>query len=413
MKKIFFVVILLLIFPLNLLAADYTYDLGISADDINFSDALVAGQTVRLYASIHNYGTEDTAGYVTFYQGEQLIADSQVISVRVDSVVDEVYVDFVVPIGSFNIRTEINGQDPGDDNSANDLAVTSLFVPDPDNDGDGLSDEADADDDNDGITDQDEEIYGTNPKDEDSDDDGCLDGQDDFPLDPERCVDTDNDGIDDKQDIDDDNDGLTDEQEEDMGTDSKDPDTDDDSVMDGYDDYPLDPSRYKKTTTFVQNQDQNQDEDQDQDQNSDEENNEEGGEDGNNKEKQGEGDQNKKIDLDGLDDQLNPKVKIKAKKTKWNTYVFEPELRGVLDENLVYQWDFGDGAKSSQKIFEHKYKRGEYTVSLKVLGANDLELNATEEVSVSIGDAIKSFMQMIANLFKKALSGLAMGGCSR
>ena len=200
MKKIIFFLSVLLIAPLTMLAADNSYDLGISPGDISFSKELVAGQKIRIYAAIHNLGNDDVSGYVTFYQGDKLIGDSQVISVRAGGLADEVFVDWVVPSGSFNIKADINGQKPKDENTNNDMAITAFLIPIPDTDGDGISDPNDPDDDNDGVKDDREPLIGTDPLKADTDGDGCLDGVDDAPLNPEVCVDTDHDGIPDSQD---------------------------------------------------------------------------------------------------------------------------------------------------------------------------------------------------------------------
>lgn len=53
----------------------------------------------------------------------------------------------------------------------------------------------------------------TDPDNPDTDGDGCLDGEDDLPLDPEECLDTDGDGIGNRRDPDDDGDGLADLEE--------------------------------------------------------------------------------------------------------------------------------------------------------------------------------------------------------
>ena len=95
---------------------------------------------------------------------------------------------------------------------------------DPDNDNDGYSDEVEiglgtdpndsnetpSDQDSDFIPDELEEDFNTDPNNPDTDGDGILDGQDDFPTDPDRGIDTDGDGIDDTQDPDDDDDGVLD-----------------------------------------------------------------------------------------------------------------------------------------------------------------------------------------------------------
>jgi hypothetical protein len=187
-------------------------DLSIERKGISFSeDTLIAGDTVRIYAQIKNIGEVDVAGYVLFYQGGLPIGNSQVISVRADSAAEEVYVDFVVPTGSFNIRAEIKDTDPEDSNSSNNSAITALLTPvlDDDRDGivndedncpgtvnpeqtdtdvDGLGDDCDDDDDDDGLTDGQERVVGSDSLKTDTDKDGLLDAADPHPTVPESEV---------------------------------------------------------------------------------------------------------------------------------------------------------------------------------------------------------------------------------
>lgn len=186
-------------------------DLGILARDITFSKPLIAGDRVRVYGTVRNYGTQDVAGYVSFFQGSVPIGDSQVVSVRSGGSPEDVYVDFTIPSGAFNIRAEIRGTDPLDQNPINDVAFTTLFTPkldqdhdsvtdDKDNcpskantdqkdsDGDGLGDACDQDNDNDTLTNDVEVELGTNPLNRDTDGDGVPDATDVYPLDSRRSV---------------------------------------------------------------------------------------------------------------------------------------------------------------------------------------------------------------------------------
>ncbi|MDB4264265.1 gliding motility-associated C-terminal domain-containing protein [Flavobacteriaceae bacterium] len=139
----------------------------------------------------------------------------------------------------------------------------------PDTDGDGINDYEDdfpldarysLDSDQDGIPDE---------IDPDDDNDGVFDELDAFPLDEKEQLDTDGDGIGDNKDLDDDgdgysdideilqgtdpknpnespldsdNDGVSDFLEELRGTDPNNPDTDGDGIIDGKDEFPLNPN---------------------------------------------------------------------------------------------------------------------------------------------------------------------------
>jgi hypothetical protein len=187
-------------------------DLRIDAADIRFSkDPLVAGDSVRLYATVRNEGDVDVSGYVSFYQGATLIGSPVVISVLAGGNPEEVYVDFVVPSGRFNVLAMIQGTDPEDANIDNNSAITSMREPIKDDDRDGIANEndrcpvvadssqtdtdldgqgdaCDEDDDNDGLSDGVEIELQTSPTVTDSDGDGVVDSDDAYPLDPDRTV---------------------------------------------------------------------------------------------------------------------------------------------------------------------------------------------------------------------------------
>lgn len=209
LRRSFVLALLFFIIPATGLAAP-EHDLALQ--NISFSKpVLVAGQSVRVYARVLNNGTSDETAYVTFWQGGNSIGNSQLVTLKADSVPDEVFVDFTVPSQPFNIRAVVKGVEPGDSVPGNDEKVTPLITPLPDGDGDGITDSddncpedsnadqkdndrdglgdaCDGDDDNDGVSDADEATAGTNPRKADTDGDGVHDGDDVYPLDGSRTV---------------------------------------------------------------------------------------------------------------------------------------------------------------------------------------------------------------------------------
>lgn len=237
MKKPFFfffrlITVLLLAFLFSSDSLAKT-DLSITATDITFSkDSPLEGETVRVFARVFNLGETDVYGFVVFLNGGKEMTDPQPISVKVNTY-DDVFIDWEVIAGTYNIQAKIVGTNLTDDNPDNDIALQEDYFVDLDTDGDRIGNTKDLDDDNDGLSDEEEAILGTNPLNPDTDGDKAQDNIDPFPLDPTEWQDSDKDGIGDNADTDDDNDGLSDEEELFIfGTNPLNPDSDNDGLSD-------------------------------------------------------------------------------------------------------------------------------------------------------------------------------------
>jgi len=272
MKRLFQSFLLLIIIPVFLSFAENSsagVDLSISVSDITFSESEpLEKDKVRVFVRVFNLGDVDVYGFVIFTNNSREMADPQPISVKVNTY-DDVFIDWAVEPGTFDIKAEIVGVNPQDDNQSNDVAVHKDYFVDLDTDGDRIGNTKDLDDDNDGISDEEEVASGTNPLNKDTDGDGVGDKEDVFPLDSSETKDNDGDGVGDNADIDDDNDGLTDEEEEIINTDPFNPDSDQDEVYDRDDVFPLDSSEWQDSDK--DNIGDNKDEDDDNDGLTDEE----------------------------------------------------------------------------------------------------------------------------------------------
>ncbi|MEK7615015.1 MAG: PKD domain-containing protein [Patescibacteria group bacterium] len=368
----------LLILPSTANAAQA--DLLIGAEDIRFSKSvLIAGDTVRLYARVHNIGQADVQGYVTFFQGSSVISTPQIISVLVDGAPEEVYIDFVVPSGTFNIRAEVRQTDPEDVNMSNNTAITQMLVPVNDADRDGVADQSD----------------------------NCRDVANTDQLN------TDKDGVGDVCDDDDDNDGVTDSVEAELGSNSKVGDTDGDGASDANDAFPNDPKKQKisveppkpvqkppeptvKTTTppipSVTPEETAQ------------------------KASptivsQNTGVSDKTVVKETQTEERNPdssstpiRKTFAATQTSWNTYTFHP--LGPVDSSVHYDWNFGDGVRSNKPEVSHTYKKsGSYLVMLTTQDSQGQTAKETTTVLVPFFSLHNHFIQVLMGALILLLAG--------
>lgn len=269
MKKNYFIFLFIFTASAVLFSGGFSFaktDLSISETDITLSnDAPLNGDTIRIFVRVFNVGDTDVLGYVVFLLSGKEMAAPQPISVKANTY-DDVFIDWQAKTGVNNIEAKITGLNLADDNLENNKNIKKEIFIDLDTDGDKIGDKNDPDDDNDGVLDADEIKLGADPLKADTDGDGVKDNVDVFPKDKIEWRDTDQDGLGDNKDLDDDNDGIfdfeeiyelgtnslnpdtdqdgsNDKQEIEQKTDPKKADTDSDGVNDSVDRFPLDASR--------------------------------------------------------------------------------------------------------------------------------------------------------------------------
>lgn len=167
-------------------AAQAAADLAISPSDIKFSSPKpLAGDSIRIYASVRNTGQQDARLRVRFFVDSNPLGSDQPTSVVVGGT-STVFIDWVPSEGFYRVAAELIDINPNDGNTENNRAEIKDFLVNLDSDHDGKHDTEDLDDDNDGIDDGVEIINGTNPLKWDTDGDGVGDKDDAYPNDSSR-----------------------------------------------------------------------------------------------------------------------------------------------------------------------------------------------------------------------------------
>ena len=109
-------------------------DLSINVSDITFSnEEALEGDNVRIFARVFNLGNEDVYGFVIFKNNGKEMADPQAISVKINTY-DDVFINWQVESGNYNIQAEIAATNPSDGDETNNKAVYENYFVDLDTD---------------------------------------------------------------------------------------------------------------------------------------------------------------------------------------------------------------------------------------------------------------------------------------
>ena len=323
-----------------------TADAGF-VNGLRFSmDTLYVGDTVRVYGRVRNMGDVDITGTIGFYMGDNPLGNPQPFSAPNEGFDEEIFVDFVIPSGAFNVMARIDSTSPQDTNPANNYVQTLPQTPVPDDDRDGVRNEAD----------------------------NCPSVKNADQLD------TDGDGMGNACDRDDDNDGLSDDVEtNELGTDPLKKDTDGDGTPDANDKEPLtiplptipvpvplsETPRAFMAPAPIEN--------------------------GMRQwlarviQKPSSSDtttQNTSVSPELLVPTISPKAIFEMQKQSWNQYVFHARASDIHPTSV--RWDFGDGETSSEADVTHRFPgAGSYQVVLHVTDVAGLEDEDRAQIRIS------------------------------
>ncbi len=131
MKKFIIVIAFLLTFASfnGSEAGDYMFDLGLDSYDIYFSNNRpVAGENIRIFADINNYGQRSSFANISFFNGNSQIGPTKRIYVPSEEK-KTVAVDWEIPKESFNIKVTLTDMSAPDENLLNNEAIGELVIP--------------------------------------------------------------------------------------------------------------------------------------------------------------------------------------------------------------------------------------------------------------------------------------------
>lgn len=170
MKKIFTLKILFIGF-LFFVSQTVLVQANVNAGFVNglwFSKTpFFAGEDVRVYTVIQNQSGFDIIGVVKFFVDDKLLSQSDFS--LVNGRLTEEWADWKVVQGEHHLSIQISdtkkievGKEPENINLISNTPLSEKYNVDLDTDGDGVGDKDDLDDDDDGFSDEEEKVLGTN-----------------------------------------------------------------------------------------------------------------------------------------------------------------------------------------------------------------------------------------------------------
>ncbi|MBI1961694.1 MAG: PKD domain-containing protein [Parcubacteria group bacterium] len=370
-------------------ASAFAADLALPKENVYFSNIKpLAGEIVRIYATVKNQSQQDVRASVKFSVGGAQVGGVQPLTVLAGQS-STVFVDWGPLEGYYDIAVSVINPDAGDENPDNNAAEITDFLVDLDTDKDNIFDTIDMDDDNDTVEDGLERIKGTNPLKPDTDNDGANDGVDEFPLDPNEKYDNDKDGI----------------------GNNADPDNDNDGTANGDDPAPFDPNiTGKERPAAPEPEPSGVERVSGQDDRGQSGSAASGVEAAPAPQAQQEPEYAvEEVTYtfpDASEAAYALSVSIAKSRANWNTYEFD--VLGA-DPSFVYLWDFGDGTYSQEPSPRHSFPgSGEYAVTLSVSDADGGLGVGEERISIGFWNIGNLLVQLIVGCL--ALAALLLAG---
>ena len=128
-KRLLFLFVFFILAPVTVLASDIVINEG----DVWFSNPKpLAGDRIRIYATVHNIDTEDARTFVKFSIDGKQLGSLQPATVLSNNGQSTVFIDWIPEEGYYKIQVESVNTEPSDISTGNNTVIIDEFLVDLD-----------------------------------------------------------------------------------------------------------------------------------------------------------------------------------------------------------------------------------------------------------------------------------------